>query len=115
VNRAERGNQAILTANVEVGGQIQKVAMPNTPENEVSEPWRPEQRQAAIELGYTPLAPPADTTPGLHAEENLEVWRVRNGAQIRQWSVAHGGRGSSSICKKATCREITKGWPAQTQ
>jgi len=109
-----RSNQTILTARVRTpAGETVDVAMPNTPSNGIDPPWRPGQRALAEELGYTPLDPPENTVPGLHAEENLAARLHEMGGTVEEWAISRGTAGNSFICQSATCRLFTELWGPQ--
>src|SRR5258706_16465440 len=80
-----RGGQTMLTAELKMpDGKKVKVAVPNEGSG-----WRPEQREKAISLGYKPLDPRTQGS-GMHAEQELEVFRKDNNAQVTEWAISRG-------------------------
>lgn len=107
-----RGGQTMLTAELELpNGQRVLVAIPNEGAG-----WRPEQRNKAIELGYTPLDPPA---PGsrIHAEGGLQhhltdTGGPYRGATVVRWAISRGRGGNSVVCNEG-CKNFTRNWGIQ--
>ncbi|VVO04135.1 hypothetical protein PS710_02909 [Pseudomonas fluorescens] len=102
-----RGGQTVLTAELKMpGGKKVKVAVPNEGAG-----WRPEQREKAISLGYEPLDA---RTPGsgMHAENELEVFRRENNATVIEWAISRGKGGNSIVCNEG-CKSFTRHWGPQ--
>ncbi|CUU56570.1 RHS repeat-associated core domain-containing protein [Parafrankia irregularis] len=104
-----RGGQTLLTAELKMpDGSKLKVAVPNEGAG-----WRPEQREKAVSLGYKPLDA---RTPGsgIHAEQQLEIFRKEKNATVTEWAISRGKGGNSIICNEG-CKNFTKNWGPQQQ